>query len=213
MDTNQKPEEQKQAEIEQSNAGKQQIEDIPDVLHVTIEDGKPTPDIESMCMYCHEQGVTRFMQTTIPFFKQVMISAFNCDHCGFKNSEVQFAGKIEDHGVRYEVNVINLVAFNRTVVKSDYATIKVPEAGLEIPPEAQRGSIKTIEGYFRATIEGLQGLQEERRKYDPITADKIDEYCKKLERFANMEEMPFTFIVEDPSGNSFVQNPSAPTAD
>jgi len=25
--------------------------------------------------------------------------------------------------------------------------------------------------------------------------------------------MPFTFIVEDPSGNSFVENPSAPTAD
>lgn len=166
-----------------------------------------------MCMYCHGQGVTRFMQLTIPFFKQVMISAFACEHCGYKNSEVQFAGQLEDYGVRYEVNVINGVAFNRTVVKSDYATIKVPEAGLEIPPEAQKGSIKTIEGYFRATIEGLQGLQDERRKYDPITAEKIDEYCVKLERFANMEEMPFTFIVEDPSGNSFVQNPSAPTAD
>lgn len=25
--------------------------------------------------------------------------------------------------------------------------------------------------------------------------------------------MPFTFILEDPSGNSFIQNPSAPTAD
>ena len=25
--------------------------------------------------------------------------------------------------------------------------------------------------------------------------------------------MPFTFIVEDPSGNSFIENPSAPTAD
>ena len=56
-------------------------------------------------------------------------------------------------------------------------------------------------------------MQEERRKYDPITAGKIDEYCKKLEGFANMETLPFTFIVEDPSGNSFVQNPSAPTAD
>ena len=56
-------------------------------------------------------------------------------------------------------------------------------------------------------------MQEERRKYDPITAEKIDEYCKKLERYASMQEMPFTFIVEDPSGNSFVQNPSAPTAD
>ena len=116
-------------------------------------------------------------------------------NCGHRNSEVQFAGSLGDYGERHEVNVINGVAFDRTVVKSDYATIKVPEAGLEIPPESQKGSIKTIEGYFRATIEGLQGLQDERRKYDPITAEKIDEYCKKLERFANMEEMPFTFIV------------------
>ena len=142
-----------------------------------------------------------------------MISAFSCDECGYRNNEVQFTGQIADYGVRYEVNVINDVAFNRSVVKSDYATIKIPEAGLEIPPEAQKGSIKTIEGYFRATIDGLMGMQDERRKYDPITAEKIDEYCKKLERFANMEEMPFTFILEDPSGNSFVQNPSAPTAD
>lgn len=34
-----------------------------------------------------------------------------------------------------------------------------------------------------------------------------------MERYASMQEMPFTFIIEDPSGNSFVQNPSAPTAD
>ena len=128
-------------------------------------------------MNCGEQGNTKFMYTKIPFFKEIMISAFSCDECGFKNSEVTFAGKLEDYGCRYEVNVINQVAFNRQVVKSEFATITVPEAGLEIPPETQKGSIKTIEGFFASTIEGLQDMQEERRKYDPITAQKIDEYC------------------------------------
>lgn len=160
MDSNPKEEEQKASEIQEGYAEHKQkvMEEMPDVINLTIEDGKPTPDIPSMCMYCHEQGVTRFMQMTIPFFKQVMISAFSCEHCGYRNNEVQFTGEIGDYGVRYEVNVINLVAFNRSVVKSDYATIKVPEAGLEIPPEAQKGSIKTIEGYFRATIDGLQQM-------------------------------------------------------
>lgn len=74
------------------------------------------------------------MFTKIPFFKECIVSAFNCDHCGFKNSEVQFAGKLEDYAVKYEVNVINQIAFNRQVVKSEFATITVPEAGLEIPP-------------------------------------------------------------------------------
>jgi zinc finger protein len=90
-------EEEKQSEIEcidenQKKEEKNFLEGMPDVLHLTIEDGKPTPDIESMCMYCHGTGVTRFMQITIPFFKQVMISAFSCEECGYKNNEVQFTG-------------------------------------------------------------------------------------------------------------------------
>tara|TARA_B110000285_G_C15074806_1_gene590092 strand:+ start:311 stop:613 length:303 start_codon:yes stop_codon:yes gene_type:complete len=100
------------------------------------------------------------MMTQIPFFKEIMISAFACDHCGYKNSEVSFAGKLEDYGCKYEVNVINDVAFNRMIVKSEFATIRVPECGLEMPPATQRGAIKTMEGYFMTTIEGLQEVQE-----------------------------------------------------
>ena len=105
------------------------------MLHVNIEEGKPTEAIDSMCMACEETGKTVFMYTKIPFFKEIMISAFSCGHCGTKNSEVQFAGKLEDYGVKYEVNVINSVAFNRTIVKSEFATIRVPECGLELPPQ------------------------------------------------------------------------------
>ena len=86
-------------------------------------------------MNCERNGVTKFMLNKIPFFKEVMISAFQCEECGFKNSEITFAGKLGDYGVKYELNCINNIAFNRTVVKSEYATIKVPEAGLEIPPQ------------------------------------------------------------------------------
>ncbi len=46
-----------------------------------------------------------------------------------------------------------------------------------------------------------------------MTAQKIDDYCLTLKEYASGTKMPYTFIVEDPSGNSFVQNPSAPTAD
>lgn len=89
----------------------------------------------------------------------------------------------------------------------------MPECGLELPPQTQKGSIKTIEGFFASTIEGLSELQEERRKYDPVTAQKIDEYIDNLKEYRDFKKLPFTFIVEDPSGNSFVQNPSAPTRD
>ena len=47
---------------------------------------------------------------------------------------------------------------NRNVVKSEYATITVPDLDLEIPPQTQKGTINTIEGYLAKTIEGLQDL-------------------------------------------------------
>jgi zinc finger protein len=52
---------------------------------------------------------------------------------------------------------------NRSVVKSENATIRIPELDLEIPPETQKGTINTIEGYIMKTIEALSDLQEERR--------------------------------------------------
>ena len=64
-----------------------------------------------------------------------------------------------------------------------------------------------------STIEGLQEMQVERRLYDPETAKKIDEYCELLKKFGSGEKMPFTFILEDPSGNSYISNPAAPTPD
>ena len=55
-------------------------------------------------------------------------------------------------------------------------------------------------------------LQTERRAYDPITAAKLDEFIAKLTEYKDGKHK-FTFIVTDPSGNSFVQNPKAPAAD
>lgn len=63
------------------------------------------------------------------------------------------------------------------------------------------------------SIEGISDLQEQRRKFDPVTAAKIDEFIATLTKYMNGEVLPFTFEVTDPSGNSFIQNPNAPAAD
>lgn len=51
------------------------------------------------------QGVTRLLLTTIPFFREVIVSSFSCEHCGWNNTEVQSAGRIQDQGVRYTLTV------------------------------------------------------------------------------------------------------------
>lgn len=44
---------------------------------------------------------------------------------------------------------------NRSVVKSEYATIRIPELELEIPPQTQKGTINTVEGFISKTIDGI----------------------------------------------------------
>ena len=37
-----------------------------------------TMEMESLCPECHENGTTRMMLTKIPFFREVIISSFEC---------------------------------------------------------------------------------------------------------------------------------------
>jgi hypothetical protein len=143
-------------------------------LFVKLDDGVPSDVIESLCMECQKNGETRFMYTKIPMFKEIIISAFSCEHCGYKNTEVQFGGKLGDTGIKFVLNVADQDCLNRSIVKSEFATIRIPELDFEIPPQTQKGSIKTVEGFLLSTIEGIGELQEERRKYDPNTAAAID---------------------------------------
>lgn len=144
---------------------------------------------------------------------EIIVSSFECEECGFKNNEVQFGGKLGDFGVKYNLKVVNPLHLNRNVVKSEYATIKVPELDLEIPPITQKGTINTVEGFLMKTIEGLSEKQEERKMIDPEMAQKIDEYIGRIQEYIDGKKYPFTFILEDPSGNSFIQNPNAPNTD
>ena len=144
------------------------------------------------------------MYTKIPMFKEIILSSFYCDHCGMKNTEVQFSGKLADTGVKYVYKVTDEAAINRSIVKSEYATIRIPELDFEIPPQTQKGSINTVEGFIARSIEGISALQEERRRFDPAIAAKLDEFIAKLTQYQEGKVLPFTFEVIDPSGNSFI---------
>ncbi|KAF3511363.1 hypothetical protein F2Q69_00000932 [Brassica cretica] len=197
--------------------GKDQDIDVGSVVEAVSADhsfGAPLYVVDSMCMRCGENGTSRFLVTLIPHFRKVLISAFECPHCGERNNEVQFAGEIQPKGCCYHLEVLagDVKIFDRQVVKSESATIKIPELDFEIPPEAQRGSLSTVEGILARAADELSALQEERKKVDPKTAEAIDLFLYKLRACAKAET-PFTFILDDPAGNSFVENPHAPSPD
>ncbi|NWH95426.1 ZPR1 protein, partial [Aegithalos caudatus] len=157
-------------------------------------------------------GVTRLLLTRIPFFKEIIVSSFSCDSCSWSNTEIQSAGRIQEQGVCYTLAVTSRQDMNREVVKTDCASARIPELDFEIPAFSQKGVLTTIEGIIDRAVAGLEQDQPARRATDKEVARKIDEFIGKLRQLKEVSS-PFTFILDDPSGNSFVENPQAPQRD
>jgi len=183
-----------------------------DPIIVNLSAEEPVHEMASLCMECFKEGNTRLMLTKIPYFKEIIISSFKCEFCFNSNNSVQAASALSDQGCRFTLDVQTPDDLNRQVIKSEWACITIPEIELEIPREAQKGSSSTVEGFLSKTKEGLMMQQERRSSELPELAQQIDQFLARLDSLLDLT-VPFTFILEDPSGNSFVENPSAPAAD
>jgi len=172
----------------------------------------PVTRIQSLCMSCEEQGWTSFLFTDIPYFRQIIVSSFSCPYCGEHNNSVQYGGVIQEKGVRYSLRVTKPEDMNRQVIKSDHAVITIPDIELEIPSETQKGSLNTIEGVLMQTYDSINLLQPLRKKDQPEVAEKLDLFLVKVKDLMELKK-PFIFLVDDFSGNSFVENPLAPSED
>ncbi len=79
------------------------------------------------------------MLTRIPFYRDVVISSFDCDNCHIKNNTIESANKIQERGTRIKLEVTDASDLNRELVKSDNATLIIPTLEFEIPPRTQKG--------------------------------------------------------------------------
>lgn len=127
--------------------------------------------------------------TSIPFFHEVIVMSFRCDHCGNQNNEIQSAGAIRgaglfqplfaishcdsnlDKGVLYTARILDRKDLNRQLVKSQTCTVIISEYELTIP--AHRGQLTTVEGLIRDTIKDLEIGQPLRRIHDEAAYNKI----------------------------------------
>ena len=63
--------------------------------------------LKSLCVSCEDEGTTNLLLTRIPFFRDVILMAFECEHCGYRSSELQSA-EIQEKGSRFEVQVTSI---------------------------------------------------------------------------------------------------------
>lgn len=185
---------------------------VPDDRAPKVDALTGVTSLPSLCMACEEQGETRLLLTKIPFFRDVILMAFSCPHCGYRSSEVQSA-EFQPYGARYSVTVADAQDLNRQVIKSNNGVVTVPEMDFEIPSTTQSGVFTTIEGMLTTSADALEADQPVRRATDPASAAAVDTFIQRLRDAADGATLPFTFVMDDPTGNSFVENPVAPKPD
>ncbi|KAN0063856.1 nucleolar zinc-finger protein [Thecaphora frezii] len=142
------------------------------------DERKMVEEVPSLCMECHEEGMTRMLLTYIPYFREVIVVSFQCDHCGNRNNEIQSAGQIQEKGCLYTVHITNPEDLNRQVVKSEWCTVVIPELQIEIPPK--KGQLTTVEGIVSDTLRDLELDQPVRKHTAPEAYEKIEQLCDKL---------------------------------
>lgn len=164
--------------------------------------------VDSLCMNCQEQGVTRLLLTKIPYFREIIVMSFACPHCHMRSAEVQPANDLSEKACKVTITVpgpsdpaATRADLNRQVIKSETGSIGIPDLEFEIPPNTKRGDINTVEGVLTNIADSLAADQPNRELADAETAAKIQTIIDRMRRFAAGEES-FTFVIDDLAGNS-----------
>ncbi|OMJ15544.1 Zinc finger protein zpr1 [Smittium culicis] len=182
-----------------------------DPLFKEIDEDVPVTVVESMCMNCHENGTTRIMLTKVPHFKEIIVMAFECPHCNFKNNEVQSGEAVKERGQEWSVQVVDKFDLERQIVRNGSALLKIPQLQLELPP-SNRSKLTTIEGLLNDISEDLSTNQESRKAQAIESYNAINNILDKIQLYLSSSES-FTLILDDPAGNSYIESLTPPTLD
>ena len=182
----------------------------------------------SLCMNCGGSGTTRMLIHKIPYFREIIVASFACEWspdddadadgddvygCGYTNNEVTFGGEIQLQGCAYEIECRDRTDLNRQLIKSDSASVRIPALDFEIPPGTQKGGISTIEGFLSKAASNLSMLQSDRMEQMPEVGARVADIITSITLMSIGEILPFSIVVDDPAGNSFIENPHAPAKD
>jgi zinc finger protein len=129
-----------------------------------------------------------------------------CEICGHKTNEVKSGSGIEPQGIKIEVTVNGKEDFSRDLLKSETCYMNIPELDLEVGPTTLGGRFTTVEGIISA-------IKDQLALSTALTGDTADpELIKKMDNFISQLNQilqgnkKITLILDDPAGNSYIQN-------
>jgi len=169
-------------------------------------------ELPSECPACAKPCTINAKKTKIPHFKDVIIMATVCEHCGYKTNDIKTGGEIPEKGKRITVTVKTMEDLSRDILKSETCALKSADLGLEVHAGTLGGRFTTVEGLLTQVRDQLHGQifdvgNEDFQGGDSIPADtkaQWDAFFGKMDKALNVE-MGFSLTLEDPLANSFVQ--------
>lgn len=165
-------------------------------VFLDVDPDSKTIQNETICMNCSGQGLTTIVTAKIQHFRNLQISLFKCPNCEYNHSSIKFIGETPAKGVRFALHINSPNDLQRRIVKSRYCSISIPSINLEIPGQTQCDSVSTVQGLLQKAYSSLQTVDEK---------STIEEFLEKLNNsIKGLTE--FDMIVDDPSGNSFIES-------
>lgn len=169
-------------------------------------------ELHAECPACSKPCTVNMKRTNIPHFKEVIIIATVCDHCGYRTSDVKTGGAIPEKGKRITLAIRTLEDMSRDILKSESCALRSLDLGLEVQPGTLGGRFTTVEGLLTQVRDQLHGQifnvgDEDLSGGDSMASEtktRWDKFFHTLDR-AIKAEFPYSITLEDPLANSFVQ--------
>lgn len=139
--------------------------------------------------------------------------ATNCENCGHRTNEVKSGGAVELLGTRITFHITDPSDMTRDLLKSETCSIEIPELEFELGMAVLGGKFTTLEGLLK----DIRDLVTKNPftlgdSFSPDQAQKLQEFSQKLDQILE-GSMKVHFIMDDPAGNSYLQNVYAPEDD
>ena len=151
------------------------------------------------CPACSIEGVAKSImkEIEIPHFGKVLETTIQCPKCGFKHSDIIALEQNDPAKYVIEINKNNLSV---RVVRSQSATVSIPEIGVKVEPGPKsEGYVTNVEGILTrfedAVKKALKLFDDEQSQKNAKNTLKQIEELKKGNGTA-------TLIIMDPFGQS-----------
>lgn len=162
--------------------------------------------LDAPCPVCGHSPLTlRSLEMDLPYFGDAIQTTLACIACGYRHGDLLLTRHRE--AIRITLRVVRPEQLSDRVARSSSATIRIPELGAAMEPGPRADAfVSNVEGVLRrflSVVQGQEAVADTRSARATLVRVR-----QRIEGMIEGKE-PFTFIIEDPAGNSDVQDDEA----